>query len=213
GRPALQGKAGARGRAGSAAQGRHEHSAGRARHGLCHESDRPHRGHGLRHQDRGRHSGGNPDQSGRARSVSGWYRRRSGRDARGGPLRNTVCKRRARSAHRRNGRRRFPMSSANKPKHPILKVTDLTARYGKVTAVSGANIMVVRGSIVTVIGANGAGKSTLLNSIMGSLPLSGSCTGTIEYLGGEIGNWQVERRVASGVSLVPERRELFGSMS
>ena len=105
------------------------------------------------------------------------------------------------------------MSSANRPKHPILKVTDLTARYGKVTAVSGANIMVVRGSIVTVIGANGAGKSTLLNSIMGSLPLSGSCTGTIEYLGGEIGNWQVERRVASGVSLVPERRELFGSMS
>lgn len=105
------------------------------------------------------------------------------------------------------------MTTTNKPKHPILKVTDLSARYGKVTAVNDASVMVVRGSIVTVIGANGAGKSTLLNSIMGSLPLSGSCIGSIEYLGAEINSWQVERRVSSGVSLVPERRELFGSMT
>src|SRR5690606_3684288 len=83
----------------------------------------------------------------------------------------------------------------------------------KVNAVSGANIMVTRGSIVTVIGANGAGKSTLLNAIMGSLPASGSSTGSVEYLGAEIGSWQVERRVSNGMSLVPERRELFGSMS
>lgn len=105
------------------------------------------------------------------------------------------------------------MNTGNKPKHPILKVTDLSARYGKVTAVSGASLMVVRGSIVTVIGANGAGKSTLLNAIMGSLPLSGSSSGSVEYLGADISGWQVERRVSSGVSLVPERRELFGSMS
>lgn len=105
------------------------------------------------------------------------------------------------------------MSAKNKPKHPILKVTDLSARYGKVTAVSGANIMVTRGSIVTVIGANGAGKSTLLNAIMGSLPQTGGSTGSIQYLGVEIDGWQVERRVSSGMSLVPERRELFGSMS
>lgn len=105
------------------------------------------------------------------------------------------------------------MSAKNKPKHPILKVTDLSARYGKVTAVTGANIMVTRGSIVTVIGANGAGKSTLLNAIMGSLPLSGSSTGSVQYLGAEIDGWEVERRVSNGISLVPERRELFGSMS
>lgn len=105
------------------------------------------------------------------------------------------------------------MNTKSKPKHPVLKVTDLSARYGKVNAVSGANIMVTRGSIVTVIGANGAGKSTLLNAIMGSLPASGSSTGSVEYLGAEIGSWQVERRVSNGMSLVPERRELFGSMS
>ncbi|NYT85502.1 ABC transporter ATP-binding protein [Pollutimonas harenae] len=103
--------------------------------------------------------------------------------------------------------------STSKPRHPILQVTDLTARYGKVTAVSGANIAVTRGSIVTVIGGNGAGKSTLLNSIMGALPSTGSCSGSVQYLGSEIGSWQVERRVSDGISLVPERRELFGSMS
>jgi len=105
------------------------------------------------------------------------------------------------------------MTTPNKPKHPILKVTDLTARYGKVTAVANANVMVNRGSIVTVIGANGAGKSTLLNAVMGSLPLSGNSTGGVEYLGVEVGGWQVERRVSAGMSLVPERRELFGSMT
>jgi branched-chain amino acid transport system ATP-binding protein len=105
------------------------------------------------------------------------------------------------------------MSSTHKPRHPVLQVTDLQARYGKVTAVAGANIAVTRGSIVTVIGGNGAGKSTLLNSIMGSLPASGNCSGSVQYLGSDISNWQVERRVSDGISLVPERRELFSSMS
>lgn len=105
------------------------------------------------------------------------------------------------------------MTTAKKPRHAILQVTDLSARYGKVTAVVGANIMVTRGSIVTVIGANGAGKSTLLNSIMGSLPRNGSSSGSVQYLGAEIDTWPVERRVGDGMSLVPESRELFASMT
>src|SRR5690554_4122390 len=103
--------------------------------------------------------------------------------------------------------------STNDPTQPILHVTDLSARYGKVNAVTGVNLRVSRGSIVPVIGGNGAGKSTLLNSIMGALPITGSSSGSIQYLGTDIGNWQVERRVADGMSLVPERRELFGSMT
>ena len=101
----------------------------------------------------------------------------------------------------------------NKPESSVLQVTDLSARYGKVTAVAGASISVSRGSIVTVIGGNGAGKSTLLNAIMGALPATGHSSGSVQYLGTEIGNWQVERRVSDGISLVPERRELFASMS
>lgn len=95
----------------------------------------------------------------------------------------------------------------------ILKVSGLTSSYGKVTAVEGANLEVTRGSIVTVIGANGAGKSTLLNSIMGSLPRNAGSTGSVQYLGTEIAHWAVEQRVEHGISLVPESRELFASMS
>ncbi len=96
---------------------------------------------------------------------------------------------------------------------PILQVSDLVVRYGKVTAVAGACLAVAQGSIVTVIGANGAGKSTLLNAIMGALPPNGSASGSIRYLGQEMADWPVERRVGAGVSLVPESRELFASMT
>ncbi|MGA2548557.1 MAG: ABC transporter ATP-binding protein [Burkholderiaceae bacterium] len=95
----------------------------------------------------------------------------------------------------------------------ILSVTGLAARYGKVEALHGANLVVRPGQIVTVIGANGAGKSTLLNALMGSLPAQGSASGTVLYAGQQIQNWAVERRVGAGLSLVPEKRELFGSMT
>ncbi|CAM4169043.1 ABC transporter ATP-binding protein [Kerstersia similis] len=96
---------------------------------------------------------------------------------------------------------------------PILEVSDLSARYGKVGALAGATLSVPRGSIVTVIGANGAGKSTMLNAVMGALPQTGHAAGVVRYDGKDVSGWQVERRVAAGMSLVPERRELFGSMS
>jgi branched-chain amino acid transport system ATP-binding protein len=97
--------------------------------------------------------------------------------------------------------------------NPILEVQDLSARYGKVGALVGASLSVPAGSIVTVIGANGAGKSTLLNAVMGSLPQTGHASGTVRYDGGEVRGWKAERRVAAGMSLVPEKRELFGTMS
>ncbi|TWG88113.1 amino acid/amide ABC transporter ATP-binding protein 2 (HAAT family) [Cupriavidus gilardii J11] len=95
----------------------------------------------------------------------------------------------------------------------ILEVKDLHVRYGKVEAVHGASLSVDAGKIVTVIGPNGAGKSTMLNAIMGALPASGSASGTVSYLGHEMAGVPVEGRVARGMCLVPEKRELFGSMS
>ncbi|MCG7325219.1 ABC transporter ATP-binding protein [Achromobacter sp. ACRQX] len=102
------------------------------------------------------------------------------------------------------------MSTTNSP---VLEVSNLSARYGKVGALAGATLSVPAGSIVTVIGANGAGKSTMLNAIMGSLPQTGHAAGTVHYAGSDVSGWMVERRVAAGMSLVPERRELFGTMS
>ncbi|KON81794.1 ABC transporter ATP-binding protein [Azoarcus sp. PA01] len=91
----------------------------------------------------------------------------------------------------------------------VLEVRDLTVSYGKVEALSNANIKVGEGQIVTVIGPNGAGKTTMLSAIMGLLESRGKVDfdGTIE------GVPVVERMVARGMNLVPEKRELFGEMT
>ena len=95
----------------------------------------------------------------------------------------------------------------------LLAVSGLSARYGKVEALHQIALKVETGQIVTVIGANGAGKSTLLNALMGALPGNAGSSGQVMLEGVEIGHWDVERRVHAGVCLVPEKRDLFGSMS
>lgn len=92
----------------------------------------------------------------------------------------------------------------------VLEVSDLCVAYGKVEALHHINLSVGPGQIVTVIGPNGAGKTTMLCAIMGLL---GRSRGRIAFLGQEQGAVEVERMVALGMNLVPERRELFGEMS
>lgn len=91
----------------------------------------------------------------------------------------------------------------------LLRVDDLHVSYGRVEAVRGVSLNVGAGQIVSVIGANGAGKSTLLAAVMGALPSKG----TVEYGGRALRHVALESRVAAGMTLVPERRELFGSMT
>ncbi len=92
---------------------------------------------------------------------------------------------------------------------PLLDVQHLRVAYGKVEAVHDMSLRVAPGTIVSVIGPNGAGKTTLLGAIMGLLPARGDVT----YLGARVGAMAVEQRVARGLILVPERRELFAAMS
>ena len=91
----------------------------------------------------------------------------------------------------------------------VLEVKNLSVAYGKVEAVSGVSLAVGEGKIVTVIGPNGAGKTTTLSAIMGLLPSRGEVAfdGSIESVP------EVERMVVRGMNLVPEKRELFGSMT
>ncbi len=91
----------------------------------------------------------------------------------------------------------------------VLAVSTLTVGYGGITAITDITITVDAGRIVTVIGPNGAGKSTLLNAIMGMLPAQGH----IRFDGQNLGLEPVAARVAAGMSLVPEKRELFATMS
>ena len=92
---------------------------------------------------------------------------------------------------------------------PLLKVTDLRAGYGKAEVLHGLSLQADKGSVITVIGPNGAGKSTFLNSLMGLLPSKGR----IEFEGQSIEDLTLEERVMLGIALVPEKRELFGTMS
>jgi branched-chain amino acid transport system ATP-binding protein len=91
----------------------------------------------------------------------------------------------------------------------LLEVADLHVAYGKVEAVHGVSLRVEDAQIVTVIGPNGAGKTTLLAAIMGLLP----SRGTMSYAGNSLTTVEVEQRVARGLTLVPERRELFSAMT
>jgi len=96
---------------------------------------------------------------------------------------------------------------------PVLEVQDLHVAYGKVEALHGAGIKVDAGRIVTVIGPNGAGKSTMLNAIAGALGVNASTRGAVLLRGQDVKAWPVEERVAQGMSLVPESRDLFTTMS
>jgi branched-chain amino acid transport system ATP-binding protein len=95
----------------------------------------------------------------------------------------------------------------------ILEVDGLSVRYGKVEALHDGKLTVKAGQIVSVIGPNGAGKSTLLNAIMGALPANGHAKGAVRYLGEDVSALAIERRVSRGMCLVPEKRELFSSMT
>jgi branched-chain amino acid transport system ATP-binding protein len=90
----------------------------------------------------------------------------------------------------------------------LLEVDDIHVSYGRAEVVHGISLSMAPGSIVTVIGANGAGKTTLLNAIMGVVPSRGA----IRYNGAPVPD-SIEGRVAAGLCLVPERRELFGTMT
>lgn len=91
----------------------------------------------------------------------------------------------------------------------LLETADLGASYGRVPALAHANLRVRAGEIVAVIGGNGAGKSTLMAALMGLIP----STGAIRFLGRLERDLGPESRVARGMTLVPETRELFASMS
>ena len=90
----------------------------------------------------------------------------------------------------------------------LLKVTDLHAGYGRAEVLTGLNFQLANGQVVTVIGPNGAGKSTTLNALMAVLPSRGQ----VVFDGVDLADVTLEERVMLGMALVPEKRELFGSM-
>jgi branched-chain amino acid transport system ATP-binding protein len=90
----------------------------------------------------------------------------------------------------------------------LLDVTDLHAGYGRAEVLTGLNFALAPKQVVSVIGPNGAGKSTTLAALMGILPYRGK----VLFDGQDLAGSTLEDRVMLGLALVPEKRELFGTM-
>ena len=91
----------------------------------------------------------------------------------------------------------------------MLKIRNLYAYYGSVTALSGVTCHVRAGEIVSLIGSNGAGKTTLLNAVCGLVRREGE----VNFDGRPITGLAPEAIVARGISQVPEGRQLFAPMT
>jgi branched-chain amino acid transport system ATP-binding protein len=91
-----------------------------------------------------------------------------------------------------------------------LEIAALEAGYGGARVVQGISFAVPQGSIVTLLGPNGAGKSTTLRAIAGLVKPRG---GTVMLDGARIDGLPADAVVRRGLALVPERRELFPSLS
>jgi branched-chain amino acid transport system ATP-binding protein len=92
----------------------------------------------------------------------------------------------------------------------MLTLDKVSSFYGRIQALREVSLHVSEGEIVAVIGSNGAGKSTLLNTISGLIPARG---GQILFAGRSIAGLPPEKVVRLGISQVPERRQIFSTMS
>jgi len=89
-------------------------------------------------------------------------------------------------------------------------VRGLEARYGPIAAVRGVDLDVHDGEIVALLGANGAGKTSTLAAIVGLLPAR---SGEIRFAGEDVSRLPPEKLVRKGISLTPEGRRLFATLT
>ena len=95
----------------------------------------------------------------------------------------------------------------------LLEVKNLTVFYGTVEALNRVSLHVSEGEIVAMIGPNGAGKTTALKAICGLIKLDVPSSGEIIFNGENIENLRTDILVKKGMSLVPEGRRVFPSMT
>ena len=93
---------------------------------------------------------------------------------------------------------------------PLRVAEDLEIAYGAVQVVWSLSFQVAQGQVVALIGSNGAGKTTTLRAVAGVLPLKG---GRLRLAGEDIAGLPAHARVARGLILVPEGRQLWPRMT
>lgn len=92
----------------------------------------------------------------------------------------------------------------------MLKVKNINTFYGKVHALKNVSLHLAAGEIVALIGANGAGKTTILNSLSGVTPPT---SGSIRFMDMQVEGTAPDRIVKTGISQVPEGRQLFKGLT
>ena len=92
----------------------------------------------------------------------------------------------------------------------LTEVDGIHVRYGDLVALRGISLTVAEGEVVCIIGPNGAGKSTTLAAIAGGVIPH---TGDIRVDGRSILGQRPEQIARLGLSLVPEGRHIFGTLT
>lgn len=92
----------------------------------------------------------------------------------------------------------------------LLALSDVTIRYGRLTAVRGVSFALAEGEILFITGPNGAGKSSLLRAIAGVTPPAG---GRIDFADHDTTGRAPEDIARLGLSMVPEGRDVFGALT
>jgi branched-chain amino acid transport system ATP-binding protein len=92
----------------------------------------------------------------------------------------------------------------------MFKVDNLSVAYGGIHAVHGASLVAHAGQVTSIIGRNGSGKSSLVDGIAGLVRTTGA---SIVLDGKQLNNKSAWRRARAGISLVPEDRRIFRSLS
>jgi branched-chain amino acid transport system ATP-binding protein len=93
---------------------------------------------------------------------------------------------------------------------PLLEIRQLSVFYSGLQILWDVSLCVNKGEIVTLLGANGAGKTTLVQSVFG---LTRERKGQVFFEGAEITGLPAYEVVKRGLTLVPEKRELFPKMT
>ena len=92
----------------------------------------------------------------------------------------------------------------------ILTVDDIDTYYGNSHVLHGVSLEISEGEVVTLLGRNGAGKTTTMRSIIGASPPR---SGSITYRGEEISGLSSDEINGLGISLVPEDRRVFPTLT